>query len=76
MSATESVLEKAGAITQGIGAVLMSLNVTYSPWAYALWLPASAVMLYVAVRRQASANFFMYSVFVATNTVGAARWLF
>ncbi len=57
MGATESLFEKAGAITKGIGAVLMSLNVTYSPWAYALWLPASVGMLYVAVRRRASDNF-------------------
>ncbi|CEK42762.1 hypothetical protein P5706_35855 [Pseudomonas sp. ChxA] len=68
-------LEKAGTVAGISGAVLLSLNVTYSSYGYVLFLVSSAMLAGHAGRIKARWLLTLQACFLLTNMNGIYHWI-
>lgn len=69
------LLEWIGSLSGIAGAWMMAVNSRLSPWAYPVWIVASASMLAFAWRSHHLGLALQQAVFCAINLVGLYRWL-
>ncbi|MCK5725818.1 MAG: hypothetical protein KAH22_03205 [Thiotrichaceae bacterium] len=72
---TVLALEWGGAILSIIGASLLALNISISPWAYVVYTASSLLLLAWALQQKAYGIVAQNSIFTLINIVGIYRWL-
>ncbi len=70
-----SLLEWFGAISGIIGALLLSLNIKISPWAYILFLVSNLSLGVWAWQSNAMAILVMQAVLAVISAIGIYRWM-
>ncbi len=70
-----SILEWFGALTGITGALLLSLNVKISPWAYILFLVSNLSLCVWAWQSGSIAILIMQAVLAVISSIGIYRWM-
>ena len=75
MQQKNKLLEWSGSILAVTGATLLAMHVSFSGWAFVIYLVSSLILLVWGVRKEAYGIAAQNLVFTIINVVGIYRWL-